>query len=61
LIDKPILVSLGLNDMICHSKSVRKLFDKIKSIKLLLEITKMGHERSTVWRYLTQKWFDFYL
>jgi cephalosporin-C deacetylase len=60
-IDRPVLISLGLNDTTCPPDSVRNLFHRIKSIKALLEIPEMSHERSTIWRYLSQKWFDFYL
>ena len=57
----PIIVSLGTADTTCHPESVRNLYNRIESMKLLMEIPGLGHERSTIWRYLTQKWFDFYL
>ncbi|MBD3305577.1 prolyl oligopeptidase family serine peptidase [candidate division KSB3 bacterium] len=60
-LDQPVLMSLGLEDSVCPPPSVRTLFQAIHAIKALLEIPGMGHERSTIWRYLTQKWFDFYV
>jgi len=61
MLDKPVFMSLGLEDPVCPPPSVRTLFNTIQSIKALIEIPGMGHERSTIWRYLTQKWFDFYI
>lgn len=61
ILDKPVFMSLGLEDPVCPPPSVRALFNTIQSIKALIEIPNMGHERSTIWRYLTQKWFDFYV
>ncbi len=60
-VKRPVLVSLGQSDKICPPDSVRDLFGRLPSIKALLEIPGMAHERSTVWRYMSQKWFDFYL
>jgi cephalosporin-C deacetylase len=60
-VKRPVLMSLGLNDTTSPPESVRNLFSRLKSTKLLLEIPEMGHERGTLWRYLSQKWFDFYL
>jgi cephalosporin-C deacetylase len=60
-VKRPVLVSLGQSDNICPPDSVRDLFGRLPSIKALLEIPGMAHERSTVWRYMSQKWFDFYL
>ncbi len=57
----PIFMSLGESDPIAPAVSVRKLFQRIPGIKTLLEIPGMGHERSTLFRYLAQKWFDFFL
>ena len=61
LLEQPVFMSLGLDDAVCSPPSVRALFQTIQSIKALIEIPNMGHERSTIWRYLTQKWFDFYV
>ena len=61
MLDKPVFMSLGLEDPVCPPLSVRTLFNTIQSIKALIEIPGMGHARSTIWRYLTQKWFDFYI
>ncbi len=58
---QPALVSLGTGDRTSPPESVRNLFERIPSTKLLLEIRDLGHERSTIWRYLTGRWFDFYL
>jgi hypothetical protein len=52
---------LGGTDPIAPPGSVRKLFERIPGVKTLLEIPAMGHERSTLFRYLAQKWFDFFL
>ena len=60
-VKRPVMVSLGKNDTICPPDSVRDLFGRLPSIKALLEIPGMAHERSTIWRYMSQKWFDFYL
>ncbi len=60
-VKSPIFMSLGENDPIAPAVSVRKLFQKIHGIKTLLETPGMGHERSTLFRYLAQKWFDFFL
>ena len=57
----PIFMSLGESDPIAPAVSVRKLFQNIPGIKTLLETPGMGHERSTLFRYLAQKWFDFFL
>jgi cephalosporin-C deacetylase len=57
----PVLMSLGGTDPIAPPGSVRKLFERIPGVKTLLEIPAMGHERSTLFRYLAQKWFDFFL
>ncbi len=57
----PVLMSLGGTDPIASPGSVRKLFERIPGVKTLLEIPAMGHERSTLFRYLAQKWFDFFL
>lgn len=61
MVERPVLISLGLEDTTSPPESVRNLFNWLKSTKLLLEIPHMGHERGTLWRYLSQKWFDFYL
>jgi len=58
---QPALISLGQKDTTCAPQSVRRLFERIPTLKLLLEIPEMGHQRSTIWRYLTARWFDFYL
>jgi cephalosporin-C deacetylase len=60
-VDKPIVVSLGLEDRVCSPDSVRNLFGKIGSVKMLLELPGIGHERSSVWRAVTRNWFDFHL
>jgi cephalosporin-C deacetylase len=57
----PVLISLGESDPIAPAVSVRKLFQRIPGIKTLLEVPGMGHERSTLFRHLAQKWFDFFL
>jgi cephalosporin-C deacetylase len=57
----PALVSLGQSDATCAPESVRALFRRIPSVKMLLEIPGMGHERSTVWRNQTQGWFAYYI
>jgi len=61
LLTQPALISLGQKDTTCAPQSVRRLFERIPTLKLLLEIPEMGHQRSTIWRYLTARWFDFYL
>jgi cephalosporin-C deacetylase len=58
---QPVLVSLGLQDAVCAPASVRRLFERIPTTKLLLELPNIAHERSTTWRYLTARWFDYYL
>ncbi len=58
---QPALVSLGLNDTTCAPPSVRRLFARIPATKVLLEMPNIAHERSTTWRYLTARWFDYYL
>jgi cephalosporin-C deacetylase len=60
-VKSPIFMSLGESDPIAPAVSVRKLFQNIPGIKTLLETPGMGHERSTLFRYLAQKWFDFFL
>ena len=60
-VDKPIVVSLGLEDRVCSPESVRNLFGKIGSVKMLLELPGIAHERSSVWRSVTRSWFDFHL
>ncbi len=60
-VKSPIFMSLGESDAIAPAVSVRKLFQNIPGIKALLEIPRMGHERSTLFRYLAQTWFDFFL
>ena len=60
-IEKPVLMSLGQEDHLAPPPAVRKLFERIPSVKLLLEIPGMGHERSTLFRNLAQKWFDFFV
>jgi cephalosporin-C deacetylase-like acetyl esterase len=57
----PVFMSLGESDPIAPAVSVRKLFQRIPGTKTLLEVPGMGHERSTLFRYLAQKWFDFFL
>jgi cephalosporin-C deacetylase len=57
----PLLMSLGGTDPIAPAASVRRLFQRIPVVKTLLEVPAMGHERSTLFRHLAQKWFDFYL
>ncbi|MFW6180475.1 MAG: acetylxylan esterase [Spirochaetota bacterium] len=57
----PALVSLGQSDTTCPPDSVRTLFGRIPSVKMLLEIPGMGHERSTLWRGQTQGWFAYYI
>ena len=57
----PVFMSLGQNDPIAPAASVRRLFQRIPGVKALLEIPGMGHERSTLFRHLAQKWFDFFL
>jgi cephalosporin-C deacetylase len=57
----PVFMSLGESDPIAPAASVRKLFQYLPGIKTLLEIPGMGHERSTLFRYLAQKWFAFFL
>ena len=60
-VESPVFMSLGGNDPIAPAASVRRLFQRIPGIKALLEIPGMGHERSTLFRHLAQKWFDFFL
>jgi len=57
----PVFMSLGGTDPIAPAVSVRRLFDRIPGVKTLLEIPGMGHERSTLFRYLAQKWFSYFL
>jgi cephalosporin-C deacetylase len=57
----PVFMSLGGNDPIAPAASVRRLFQRVPGVKALLEIPGMGHERSTLFRHLAQKWFDFFL
>jgi hypothetical protein len=54
-------MSLGETDPIAPAASVRRLFQRIPGVKILLEIPGMGHERSTLFRYLAQKWFDYFV
>ncbi len=56
----PVLMSLADSDPIAPAASVRRLFERLPGVKTLLEIPGMGHERSTVFRYLAQKWFHFF-
>jgi cephalosporin-C deacetylase len=60
-VEKPVIVSLGLEDRVCSPESVRSLFGRIGSVKMLLELPGIGHERSSVWRSVTRNWFDFHL
>ena len=60
-IHSPVFMSLGETDPIAPAVSVRRLFQRIPGIKTLLEIPGMGHERSTLFRHLAQKWFDYFL
>jgi cephalosporin-C deacetylase len=57
----PVFMSLAENDPIAPAASVRRLFQRIPGVKTLLEIPGMEHERSTLFRHLAQKWFDFFL
>jgi cephalosporin-C deacetylase len=57
----PVLMSLGESDPVAPAPAVRKLFQRLPGIKTLLEIPGMGHERSTLFRYLAQKWFNYFL
>jgi cephalosporin-C deacetylase len=57
----PVFMSLGDSDPIAPAASARRLFQRIPGVKTLLEIPGMGHERSTLFRYLAQKWFDFFI
>jgi cephalosporin-C deacetylase len=60
-VKSPVLISLGQSDPIAPAVSVRRLFQRLPGIKTLLETPGMGHERSTLFRYLAQKWFNFFL
>jgi cephalosporin-C deacetylase len=60
-VNRPAVVSLGREDRVCSPESVRKLFATIGAAKVLLEVPGIAHERSTIWRFVTQRWFDFYL
>ena len=60
-VNRPVFMSLGGNDPIAPPVSVRRLFERIPAVKTLLEIPGMGHERSTLFRHMAQKWFDFFL
>jgi cephalosporin-C deacetylase len=57
----PVFMALGGTDPIAPAVSGRRLFDRIPGVKSLLEIPGMGHERSTLFRYMAQKWFNFFL
>jgi cephalosporin-C deacetylase len=61
LLGQPVLVSLGHEDTTSPAESVRRLFREIGSVKALLELPDVGHQRSTLWRHLTRCWFDYYL
>jgi cephalosporin-C deacetylase len=60
-VKSPVFMSLGETDPIAPAVSVRRLFERIPGVKALLEIPGMGHERSTLFRHLARKWFDFFL
>ncbi len=57
----PVLLSLGGDDPIAPAVCVRRLFHRLPGVKTLLEIPGMGHERSTLFRHLAQKWFDYFV
>jgi cephalosporin-C deacetylase len=60
-VHRPVFMSLGETDPVTPAVCVRRLFERIPAVKTLLEIPGMGHERSTLFRYMAQKWFDFFL